>query len=256
MFLGFIFSYIFVENINKMKFNPCLSVDCVLFGFDGRDLKVLLICKTELNNRTPAEKYPMKLPGRLIYENEELEIAANSILEEYTGLKCSSLRQFRVFGSLTRTHNPKDVEWLEEIVNLKIGRLITIAYIGLVYIDNHKYQPVNNQYKAQWVNLKDVPYLAFDHNQIVSEVITEMQNLIKNDMSVLFDLLPGKFTALQLRSLYEGLYSKSFDVRNFYKKIISTPYVVALDEYEKNVSHRAARYYKIDKKKLKDGVIK
>jgi hypothetical protein len=98
------------------------------------------------------------------------------------------------------------------------------------------------------MEVKDLKVLAFDHNQIISEAITYIRQFVEMNPSVLFDLLPRKFTASELRVLYELVYDKEFDVRNFHKKIAMMEYVVPLQERQTGVPHRAARYYKFDRK--------
>ena len=98
-----------------------------------------------------------------------------------------------------------------------------------------------------WVPVKDVGELAFDHNQILEASLAYVRQYVENSPAVLFDLLPRKFTAAQLRRLYEIVYDRSFDVRNFHKRISMMKYVVPLEEKEQGVSHRAARYYRFDR---------
>ena len=231
---------------NKTTFYPHLSVDCVLIGFDGTDLKVLLVERSNIP-KSP-DYHDMKLPGRLIYEGEDLDDAANSVLSEVIKNKRPYIRQFKTFGSPMRTSNPKDVLWLENAVKLKIGRLVTVAYMALIRIDG-KISLDLGKYQGHWISLSQLPVLAFDHNQIIDEAREHIMQMAKLEPRSLFELMPPKFTALQLRRLYELVYQKPMDVRNFHKKITSLPYIVPLDEREKNVSHRAARYYKFDKKK-------
>ena len=93
--------------------------------------------------------------------------------------------------------------------------------------------------------------MAFDHVQIIKEALLYIRNRAELNPSFLFSLLPKKFTAAQMRRLFELVYDKVFDVRNFHKRIAQMPYVVALDEKERGVAHRAARYYKFDKSKIR-----
>lgn len=230
-----------------VHYNPHLSVDCVLIGFDGEELKVLLVQRNEADNSGAYND--MKLPGRLIYEKEELDDAAYSVLQELTGIKQPYLRQFKTFGSVARTSDPRDVRWLEKAVKLKIGRLVTVAYMSLIRITG-RLNTISAEYSASWQSLRELPHLAFDHNQIIQEAQQEIQRSAQIDPTILFELLPAKFTALQLRRLYEEVYGKPIDVRNFHKKIITLPYIVPLNEYETGVAHRAARYYKFDKKRI------
>ncbi|WP_321423924.1 NUDIX domain-containing protein [uncultured Bacteroides sp.] len=239
------------RDINENKLvNPHVSVDCVVIGFDGEQLKVLLVQQLQQIEQDSSDTYTdMKLPGSLIYEDEDLDEAAQRVLYELTGIKNVNLLQFRAFGSKNRTHNPKDVRWLERFHQLKskIERIVTVAYISMVKIDK-KLENLSDKYQARWMEVKDLKVLAFDHNQIISEAITYIRQFVEMNPSVLFDLLPRKFTASELRVLYELVYDKEFDVRNFHKKIAMMEYVVPLLERQTGVPHRAARYYKFDRK--------
>jgi ADP-ribose pyrophosphatase YjhB (NUDIX family) len=222
-----------------------VSVDCVVFGFDGEQIKILLI---ERNGEEKGEEFhDMKLPGTLIYMDEDLDEAAMRVLNELTGLKNVKLMQFKAFGSKNRTKDPKDIHWLERAMKSKVERIITIAYLSVVKIDRKINQDMDN-YQAKWVAISDVPALAFDHNAIIKEALNFIRQYVEFNASILFDLLPRKFTALQLRTLFEVIYNCSYDVRNFHKKIAQMKYVVPLDEKQQGVAHRAARYYRFDKK--------
>lgn len=102
--------------------------------------------------------------------------------------------------------------------------------------------------RPRWVAIPDIRQLAFDHNLIIREALTYIRQFTEFNPSALFELLPRKFTAAQLRTLFELLLGKPIDVRNFHKKISMMEYVVPLDEREQGVAHRAARYYRFDKK--------
>lgn len=226
--------------------NNHISVDCVVFGFDGEELKVLLIRR--VGEEDGKVFHDMKLPGSLIYMDEDLDEAAKRVLNELTGIKNVSLMQFKAFGSKNRTSNPKDVRWLERAMQSKVERIVTIAYVAMVKIDKAIGQSMLDEYQACWVGVKDVKTLAFDHNLIIREAILYIRQFVEFNTSALFELLPRKFTALQLRILFELVYDKPVDVRNFHKKIAMMEYVVPLEEKQKGVPHRAARYYKFDKK--------
>lgn len=225
--------------------NNHISVDCVVIGFDGEQLKVLLI------RRAGEEEgeifHDMKLPGSLIYMDEDLDEAAKRVLNELTGLKSVNLMQFKAFGSKDRTKDPKDVHWLERAMQSRVERIVTIAYLSMVKIDRALSRNLDD-YQACWVALPDIKDLAFDHNLIISEAMTFIRQYIEFNPSSLFDLLPRKFTASQLRTLFELVYGKQIDVRNFHKKIALMEYVVPMEEKQQGVAHRAARYYRFDKK--------
>ena len=230
----------------EYKVSPNISVDCSLIGFDGEELRVLLVKQIGRQEKDGESTY--KLPGSLIYANEDLDEAAKRVLFELTGLKSVPMVQFRAFGSKDRTCNPKDVHWLERFHSLpnQINRIVTIAYLALLKIDR-KYTHLSSKYEACWMPVKEVKELAFDHKQILEESLTYIRQYIEISPAALFDLLPLKFTAAQLRRLYEIVYDKVFDVRNFHKRIAMMKYVIPLDEKEQGVSHRAARYYRFDR---------
>lgn len=222
-----------------------ISVDCVVMGFDGKKLHVLLIKRTvEIDGEIVHD---MKLPGDLIYVDENLDDAAKRILYDLTHIKNINLLQFKAYGSKDRTKSRTDLIWLENTTQSKVERIVTIAYLSLLRIK--RALSVNNLCdEACWVALDDVPQLPFDHNQIIDDAMQAIRRHADADPSYLFNLLPQKFTALQLRTLYERVYGKKLDVRNFQKKINQLDYVIALDERESDVAHRAARLYRFDRK--------
>lgn len=231
---------------NENVYNPHVSVDCVVFGFDGEKLKVLLIERsiTEQN-----ELYnDKKLPGSIILNDEDLDDAASRVLTELTGLKNIYLSQFRSFGGPDRTKNPRDIVWLENTMQLKIGRIVTVAYVALIKIDR-KIQVKYDNTQANWCDLNEVASmnLAFDHAEIIKKGLAYVRHNLDIEPHLLFELLPRKFTVSQLRSLYDTVHQTNSDVRNFQKKVAQWPYVVALDELEEGVPHRAARLYKYKK---------
>lgn len=236
----------YIAMSNENVYNPHVSVDCVVFGFDGEKLKVLLIERsiTEQN-----ELYnDKKLPGSIILNDEDLDDAASRVLTELTGLKNIYLSQFRSFGGPQRTKNPRDILWLENTMQLKIGRIVTVAYVALIKIDR-KIQVKYDNTQANWFDLNEVATmnLAFDHAEIIKNGLEHVRHNLDIEPHLLFELLPRKFTISQLRSLYDTVHQTNSDVRNFQKKVALWPYVVALDEMEVGVPHRAARLYKYKK---------
>ena len=225
--------------------NNHISVDCVVIGFDGVQLKVLLVKRR--GEEEGEVFHDMKLPGSLIYMDEDLDEAAQRVLHELTGLKNVNLVQFKAFGSKNRTKNPKDVHWLERAQRAKVERIVTIAYLSLVKIDRALNRNLD-ECQASWVAMEDIADLAFDHNLIIKEALSYIRQYVEINPSALFELLPRKFTAAQLRVLYELVYEKRIDVRNFHKKMAQMEYVVPLDEKQEGVSHRAARFYRFEKK--------
>jgi hypothetical protein len=224
---------------------PHVSIDCVVLGFDGVKLNVLLLKRNGVEDG--ASFNDLKLPGNLIYSDEDLDDAAQRVVADFFPSHALYLKQFKCFGSPNRTENPRDVMWLEKATQLKIGRIITVAYLALLRIDD-KLRFKTETVEAVWIPVLEIKALAFDHKQILNEAIEEVRENVSSDPSLIFNLLPKKFTAAQMRNVFEVIYGSKMDVRNFHKKMIRMDYVMPLDEFEKGVSHRAARYYKFDKK--------
>ena len=220
-----------------------VSVDCVILGFDKEKLNVLLV---QRNTPTTINDKDLKLPGSLIYQDEDADKAAHRVLNELTGINKMTLKQFKSFTSPQRTANADDVAWLEAAYNNKIDRLITVAYLSLIKIDR-KINSVSKYKSVAWCPIDQLPQMPFDHNLIVEESLKEIRSWIEYDSAVMFELLPAKFTAADLRHLFEAIYGRKLDVRNFHKKLLLMDHVVPLEEKQQGVSHRAARYYKFDK---------
>ena len=219
-----------------------VSVDCVVFGFDKSQLNVLLVQRNALS----SDGKELKLPGSLLYQPEDADAGAYRVLNELTGIKKITLRQFKSFTSPKRIADSDDAAWLEITYHNTFDRLITIAYLSLGKI-NRKLNIGSKYATAVWRPVSELPPMPFDHNQIVEEALDEIRRWVEMEPAILFELLPAKFTAAELRHLYEAVYRKKYDIRNFHKRIAALDYIVALDEKQEGVSHRAARYYKFDR---------
>ncbi len=237
-----------MDNSKGINFDPHVSVDCVVFGYDGQNLKVLLSTKSA---EAPELEYNnVKLPGRLLRVNEDLDEAANNIVSQLAGSRHPYMHQFRAFGSPNRTANPKDVLWLENATKQKIGRIVTIAYLSLIRITNRTRSAFGDS-PVEWFPVNEIPVLAFDHNQIIDSALREVQRLSQIRPQLVFEMLPPKFTALQVRRLFEQIQRRELDARNFAKLVLSKPWIIPLEEWETGVSHRSARYYKFQANKVK-----
>lgn len=224
---------------------PHVSVDCVLLSVVEDKLCVLL---AELTRENDVKGF--KLPGSLIYETEDLDQAASRILKESTGLTRIPLKQFQSFGDPARTTNKDDVHWLENASKLKVGRIVTVAYLALCKV--RKRMNTNERYnKAHWMPVDELPRLLFDHNEIIKSAVQAVRKWVDAEPKIVFDYLPSKFTAAELRRTYEIIYDKKLDVRNFHKKMNSLGYIVSTDEMEEGVPHRSARFYRFDQAKYK-----
>jgi len=214
----------------KPYFQFGLSIDCVIFGFDKGELKILLIKRRE----APFDN-TWALPGNLVRPEEELEQAAVRILKEITGLEYIFLDQVKTFGEVDR--HP-------------LGRVITTAYCALININKFSLVPGSLAERAEWVAVSDVKQLAFDHNNIFNACFNHLRNSIRT-RPIGFELLPQKFTLSELQDLYESILQQKLDKRNFRKKILSMNILIDNKEQQKHVAHRPARLYEFDEEKYK-----
>lgn len=229
--------------MKKSFIHTYVSVDCVIFGFDNEQLTILLV-KKEMDK---ANQNNLKLPGSLIYDEEDVDDAAQRVLFELTGIKKMSLKQFRCFASPDRASKPEDMQWLDKEYKPNIDRLITVAYLSLCKVDK-KLNNISKYKHTEWRSTDNLPKMPFDHNKIVEESLGEIRRWINSNPAILFELLPQKFTVKQMYSLYKALHGKKcIDIRNFHKKVAAMPYVMPLDEKQTDVAHRAARYFKFNK---------
>ena len=212
---------------------PALTVDCVVFGLDEPDLKVLLI-------RRDLEPFRGKwaLPGGFVHVDESLEDAAKRELREETGLEKVFLEQLYTYGDLNR--DPRE-------------RVVTVAYYALVRLSNHRVVAATDARDAAWFGVHDAPRLAFDHDRILNAAYQRLQNKLRYE-PIGFELLPRKFTLRQLQRLYEIILDRPLDKRNFRKKILGMDVLEELDEVETDVAHRAARLYRFNQKRYREMV--
>lgn len=202
-----------------------LAVDCIVFGFDGQDLKVLLI-----KRGFEPEKDKWSLMGGFVRSDEDPNQSADRVLHQLTGLKGIYLEQLQVFG-----HPDRD----------PIERTLSVCYFAL--IDIHEYEKqINDDYHPEWFLIKDIPNLIFDHQEMINQAKKRLRYKAALH-PILFELLPNKFTIPQLLSLYEGIYDTQFDKRNFSRKLLSTGLLVKQNEKDKDSSKKGAFYYHLDK---------
>ncbi|MBX7181560.1 MAG: NUDIX hydrolase [Bacteroidia bacterium] len=231
--------------------NPNVSVDCVIFGFDGTDLKVLVIQRKAKPDDNPKEsEFGLALPGNLVRDDESLDQAANRVLFELTGLENIYLEQFHTFGDPHRVKGSRDVEWLSRFRQNPDARVITVAYYSLIKLPSFELEAGSDSFakKPVWYSVNAVPGLGFDHNLIVNKAIEMLKEKMRFH-PIGFELLPKKFTLTQLQKLYEVIIGKPLDKRNFRRRVLNYGFLVPQDEKQTNVSHKPAMLYKFNKKK-------
>lgn len=212
-----------LEKISHLDyFNIAVSVDCVIFCYENKELKVLVI-KSDLEEFSNL----YSLLGDLVRPDEDLDNASYRILQERTGMEDVYLEQVHTFGSIDR--HPS-------------GRVITTAYYSLIDAKHQKLRLNNND--LHWHPVKNIKKLAFDHKSILDTCLGRLREQVM-EHPVIFNLLPEKFSLRELQELYEAILSVSLDRRNFRKKIAIKDWLVDLNEMEEDVPHRPGKLYKL-----------
>ena len=202
-----------------------ITIDCVIFGFDKGSLEVLLIQHAE-----GISKGKWGLPGGWINKKESTDAAAHRLLNELTALDHIYLEQLKAFGNPDR---------------FPLRRVITIGYYALIKREDYNIQAGFTASDAKWYKINEIPDLIYDHNEILDYSLKHLRDRVRQ-APIGFNLLPEKFTLLQLMHLYEEILGIEMDKSNFRRKILHMKLLVVLDEKQQDVSHRAAKLYKFD----------
>ncbi|MDO9373785.1 MAG: NUDIX hydrolase [Ferruginibacter sp.] len=239
----------------EQTYLPHISIDCVIFGYHEKQIKVLLShVKGALG---------WLLPGGFIEMEQALDEAASKILEGRTGLTSLFLKQFKTFGSLNRgldpatqfagvpDFNPANLQWLSK-------RFLTIGYYALTEFSKVTPKPSLFDDKCQWFEINGLPPLLSDHELLIKEALRKLQLQLHHE-PIGYNLLPEKFTLPEMQALYETILGKKLDQRNFTKKLVSLNLIKKLGEKKYIGGHRSPSLYKFNKrnynKALLNGVI-
>lgn len=204
-----------------------LSIDCVIFGFSNGILSVLLV-----KHGQGVTKGQWALPGGWIKYNESIDDSAYRILTAQTSVTKIYLEQFKTFGNVHRFPDK---------------RVITVVYYALVNKESFELHAGITVSDVQWFEMNKLPQMAFDHKIIIDSCFEFVQHKVQHE-PIGFNLLPKKFTLLQIQELYEAVLGKKLDKPNFRRKLSKMELLVACNEKQTDVPHRAASLYQFDKK--------
>lgn len=215
-------------DIYTVNQNILVAVDCIIFGFDSKKLKLLLF-----KRKLEPSKGLWSLIGAFVKDDQSLDDGAAQILFETTGLKDIYLKQLKTYGKVHR-----DIA----------GRVISIVYYSLISVDKFELESVE-KYDAHWFDLDKVPKLIFDHGDMVSDAIEQLKLNAKHQ-PIGFNLLPTYFTIPELQTLYESIYQQPLDARNFRKKIVSLDILTKTTKKDRSGSKKGAFLYTFNKEKF------
>lgn len=206
-----------------------VAVDCIIFGFNESKLKLLL-----MKRKVDPMQGEWSLMGGFVQGGESTDAAAARVLQQTTGLTDIYLDQLHCYGDVDRDTG---------------DRVISVAYYALIRINEHD-EPLARQHGAHWLELHEIPPMIFDHGKMIQDGLERLRNKARFH-PIGFELLPEKFTLSQLRCLYEEIYQKTLDKRNFRKKILSMDILEKLEEKDRLSSKKGAHLYRFDKKKYR-----
>ena len=206
--------------------HPSVTADCVIFGFDGVAIKVLLI-----QRGIEPFKGKWAFPGGFMKMDETAEECAKRELEEETGLNNASVEQFYTFSDVNR--DPRE-------------RVITVAHYALVKLSEVK--GGDDAASAKWFDLETIPSLAFDHDRILRMALSRLKERICFE-PIGFELLPEVFTMTELQNLYEAILEVKFDRRNFYNKMLKFGILAEAEPRPANASRRTPTKYRFNAEK-------
>ena len=209
-----------------------LAVDCIIFGFDKEELKILLVQRD-----FEPEKGKWSLIGGFLKKDENLDEAAIRVLHHLTGLNDIYMEQLYTFSKVDR--DPAD-------------RTLSVAYYALIDIATHNINLIKPE-SSKWFNLKDSPKLIFDHNRMVERSLARLQRRALSK-PIGFELLPQKFTMRQLQKLYEAILDHKLDKRNFINKFNSLDILIKTDEKDMSSSKKGAFLFQFDEEKYNSKV--
>lgn len=226
-------------------FMPNISVDCVIFGFHERCLKVLLY-KSNENGK-------WMLPWGFVGKEEDVDDAALRVLHDRTGVQNVYLKQFHLFGKKLK-ENTKDTsaeikfDILEsEAENWNTQRFLSLGYYALVKHESVHLKSEGGEC-SDWFDILHLPDLYSDHKEQIAAAVDAIKQQL-GYIPIGFELLPEHFTMPELRSIYEAIMGKEMDRRNFQRKILASGIIIPLNETRRSGAHKSPNLYKFDEAK-------
>ena len=212
------------NDLYQVKEKMYVATDCIIFGFHQGKLKLLVF-----KRKVSPLQGEWSLIGSFVRLDEDLDVAGKRVLNETTGLDDVFMQQLKSYGKKDRDPG---------------YRCISIAQYALIRIDEYDEKLVE-EHGAKWFEIEHLPVLILDHNEMVHDALLQLKNNARYK-PIGFELLPEKFTIPQLQSLYEAIYQRELDARNFRKKVLSLNVIEKLDEKDKSTSKRGAFLYKFN----------
>ena len=213
------------NDLSAAEVMSSITIDCCVFSFEKGYLEVLLVQHGE-----GISKGKWGLPGGWIKKEEDIDVAADRLLSELTGVKDIYLEQVKTFGKPDR---------------FPLGRVITVGYYALINREDFKVKAGFTASEAKWYRIKDIPDLIYDHNEILQSSLNRLRGKVKR-APIGFNLLPEKFTLLQLMQLYTEILDVEMDKSNFRRKFLKMKLLQEAGGKQTGVSHRAAKLYRFD----------
>lgn len=238
-----------MHSLSEQNYIQQLSIDCVIFGYQKKQLKVLV----------PKLKFKgdfFALPSGFVYQGEDIDEAAQRILQDRTRINDIYLEQFHVFGKADRSslafmdhllelnpamqiqeqQNRKEYEWFTQ-------RFISVGYYALVDINRVVPQKHEIDQSIEWYDISQLPTLIMDHNQIVKRAIDTLRLTLDQKLSA-FNLLPETFTMKEVQELYEAIFDKPFARNNFQKRILDMNVLERLEKKFTGAANKAPYLYR------------
>lgn len=243
-------SKFFFENLEEsvQNIHQGLVVDCVIMTFHEQKIKIML------NKYIKNDKW--MLPGGFIYKTEDVDAAANRVLKERTGIDNVFLKQFYLFGKNDRVNIDEKIKLMEnygiesEKIPMFLTRFASMGYFAFVNYDNVSLTEKEEDI-YQWFDLDEIPLLSYNHNEIIDRAV-KMIRVQFDYLPIGFELLPEKFTIVELRIIHESILGIEVDKRNFRKKMISSQLIIALDEVRETDPYPKPNLYKFNQNKIKE----